>query len=531
MAEKTELSKDKVKSNFTNSDYYDLVIIGAGISGLSTALMWLKNTEGKKTLIIDKNSYVGGYVTTFEKEGYVFETTQLFPDIIDMMEYLGVEVKLKKYENDFMRRIVVNGNEVDEYKIPAGAENYTNYLKRKFPDDADKIDRFMNYSISMFSQVRKLKVISTLKDTIVTPFVAPKVIANLNRTYSELLDKFEITNPKLREVMETFTSFSGVPSDRASSIYATGAMLSSMTRCFRPYGYFDEFPVNMATLFQKRGGELQLNSIVEKIVVENGKAVGVKIKGNDKVIGAGKVITTIDSKVAMQKLVGYENLPDNYIKKLDNVVMSTSSINIALGLDDKIDLSSMDLDYPYNVVSTGLGTSEKLFDGFIAGDNAFADDCFHAAVICPSLTTGAKNTITIRCTPFGINKWLEWRKDDYKKYTAEKEKWGDFFIGIAEKYFIPNLSKHIVVKDISTPATFARYSGSPTGSLYDMASIVTQFGPKRLPFKTPIKNLYQPKFAHGLYGSMMNGVQMVDMLLNRKFNDGNSLFTAKKNNG
>jgi hypothetical protein len=138
-----------------------------------------------------------------------------------------------------------------------------------------------------------------------------------------------------------------------------------------------------------------------------------------------------------------------------------------------------------------------------------------------------KILITIRCTPFGIGQWLEWRKNDPGKYKTEKERWGDFFINIAEKYFIPGLSKHIVVKDIATPATFSRYSGSPTGSLYDMTSLVTQFGPKRLPFKTPVENLYQPKFAHGLYGSMMNGVQMVDLLLDRKFNNGNSLFTAK----
>ena len=85
-------------------------------------------------------------------------------------------------------------------------------------------------------------------------------------------------------------------------------------------------------------------------------------------------------------------------------------------------------------------------------------------------------------------------------------------------------SKHIVVKDIATPATYARYSGSPSGSLYDMASLVTQFGPKRLPMITPVKNLYQPKFSHGLYGTMMNGVQVVDLLVDRKFNGGNSLF-------
>lgn len=305
---------------------------------------------------------------------------------------------------------------------------------------------------------------------------------------------------------------------------ATGAMLSSMTRCFRPYGYFDEYPAKMALLFQERGGEIRFDSKVEKILVEGGKAVGVKVRGDDGSIRAEKIITTIDPMVAMRQLVGDEHLPAKYVERLDNIIMSVSSINVALGLDDKIDLASMDLDYPYNVVSTGLGTSEKLFEGFLAGDNTFDESCFHAAVICPSLTTGAKNTITIRCTPFAMNHWKEWRENDYDKYRAEKERWGDFFIGIAEKYFVPGLSKHIVVKDISTPATYARYSGSPTGSIYDMASLVTQFGPKRLPMQTPVVNLYQPKFSHGLYGTMMNGVQVVDLILERKFNNGNSLF-------
>ena len=524
MTKTIQLKRDELSSNFSGKEKYDLIIIGSGLSGLSSGLIWLKNTHGKKTLIIEKNSYPGGYSTAYEKHGYVFETTQLFPDIIDILDYLEIDLNLKQYEGNFMRRIVVDGEHVDEYKIPTGAENFTKYLIEKFPDDAEKIRALMAYSVDMFKQVRKLKANSKLKDKLLIPFQAPKVVANLNRTYSGLLDKFDITNPKLREVMETFTSFSGVPSSRASSIMATGAMLSSMTRCFRPYGYFDEFPATMAQLFQQRGGEILFGSEVEKIVVENGQVAGVQLSGSSAPILAEKVITTVDPLVAMRKLVGEEHLSSSYVEKLDKIIMSTSSINVALGLDDEIDLQSMDLDYPYNVVSTGLGTAEKLFDGFLAGDNAFSTDCFHTAVICPSLTTGAKNTITIRCTPFAMNKWTEWRENDYKKYKAEKERWGDFFINIAEKYFIPGLSKHIVVKDISTPATYARYSGSPTGSLYDMASLVTQFGPKRLSMKTPIKNLYQPKFSHGLYGTMMNGVQVVDLILDRKFNNGNSLF-------
>ncbi len=524
MPKTIRLSRDELSSNFSGGAHYDLLIIGSGITGLSTGLMWQKNTADQKTLIIEKNSYPGGYCTAYERQGYVFETTQLFPDIIDMIDYLGVEIDLKQYKGNFMRRLVVEGDDVIEYKIPAGAENFTNYLVENFPDDEVKIRRLMDYSVDMFKQVRKLKANSKLMDKLKIPFQAPKVVANLNRTYSELLDKFGITNPRLREVMETFTSFSGVPSAKASAIMATGAMLSSMTRCFRPYGFFDEFPAKMATLFQERGGEIRFDTLVKKIVVEDGAAVGVRLEGEEGMIRADKIITTVDPMLAMHHLVGDEHLPVKYIARLEKTIMSVSSINVALGLDDEIDLSNLDLDYPYNVVSTGLGTAEKLFNGFLAGDQAFSAQCFHMAVICPSLTTGSKNTVTLRCTPFALNKWKELRDTDYSKYSDEKERWADFFIGIAEKYFIPGLRKHIVVKDISTPATYARYSGSPTGSLYDMASLVTQFGPKRLPMETPIRNLLQPKFSHGLYGTMMNGVQVVDLMLKRKFNNGNSLF-------
>ncbi len=528
MTKSIQLKKNSVSSNYSGAGKYDLVIIGAGLSGLSSGMMWQKNTAGKRTLIVEKNSYPGGYSTAYEREGYVFETTQLFPDIIDILDYLEIDLDLKQYEGNFMRRLVVEGDRVDEYKIPAGAENFKAYLVATFPDDADKIRSLMDYSVDLFKQVRKLKANATLKDKLKIPFQAPKVVANLNRTYSGLLDKFKITNPKLREVMETFTSFSGVPSDRASAIMATGAMLSSMTRCFRPYGYFDEFPAKMAKLFQERGGEIRFDAEVEKILVENGEASGIKIKGEKEAIRADTIITTVDPNLAMRTLVGEAHLPAKYLEKLEQTIMSVSSINVALGLDDKIDMKALDLDYPYNVVSTGLGTAEKLFEGFLAGNHAFTADCFHMALICPSLTTGAKNTITLRCTPFALGQWKEWREKDNKKYRAEKEKWADFFIGIAEKYFIPHLSKHIVVKDISTPATYARYSGSPSGSLYDMASLVTQFGPKRLPMITPVKKLYQPKFSHGLYGTMMNGVQVVDLLVDRKFNDGNSLFAPLK---
>ena len=527
MAKKITLAKQSVKSNFSGKDRYDMIIIGSGITGLSTGLMWLQNVDDSKTLILEKNPYPGGFVTAYERSGYVFETTQLLPDVVNILEYLDIELKLKQYKGTFMRRLVVHNDDVDEYRIPTGAENFTDYLSSVFPDDAHKIRKLMDYSVDLFAQVRKLKTIPTFMDKVKTPFAAPKVVANLNRTHSKLLDKFGITNPKLREVLESFAAFSGVPSEYASAVMTTGAMLSAMTRCFRPYGYYDELPATMSHLFQKRGGELRLGAEVERIVVENGVVKGVRVAGDDGMIEAGRVITTVDPMLAMKSLVGTEHLPASYVKQLDGTIMSVSSVNVALGLDNKIDLEGMDLDYPYNVLSTGQGTTAKLFEAVLKGENAFSDTCYHAGLICPSLTTGGKPTVTIRGVPFGLGEWKKWRETDKKRYKEEKERWADLLIDKIERYFIPNLKKHIVLTDIATPATYARYSGSSTGSIYDMATTVDQFGPKRLPIRTPITNLYQPKFAHGIYGGMMNGVQVVDLILDRAFNDGNSLFNPR----
>lgn len=523
----TQLAKNGISTNWTGNTTYDMIIIGAGIAGLGTALLWQKNRPDDKILIIEKEPFPGGYVTAYRRGDYVFETTQLFPDIIEIVDYIGLDLNLKQYEGNFMRRLVVDGDKVKEYHLPAGAENLKKSLQDLFPEDAKKIAALFDYSVSMFSQVRSLKAISTPIDKILTPFRAPKVVANLNRTYSGLLDKFNIDNPELRELMDTFTSFAGVPPGRASSILTTGAMLSSISRCFRPWGYYDEFPAGMAALFQQRGGEIRLNAPVEKIATEGGRAISVNVSGDENSISASRFVSTVDPNVLVHRLVGDEAFPSSYVDKLNSTVMSSSSMNIALGLDDKIDMTSMDLDYPYNVVSTGLGTTDKLFDAFMEGRNAFSPDLFHMGVLCPSLTTGGKSTVTLRIVPMAPTDWMEWKTSDPHRYAEEKEKWADLFIGLTEKYMIPGLSSHIVVKDIATPATYARYSGSPTGSLYDMASLVTQFGPKRLGLQTPIENLVQPKFSHGLYGSMMGAVQVVDLMLDRKFNGGNSLFSPK----
>jgi len=527
MSPRPKLKKEEIRSNYSGSDDFDVVIIGAGVSGLFSGLFYLKHDPSARVLIVEQNPYPGGYVTAYTRGDYVFETSQLFPDIIDILQFLDIDVPLKRFTGTYMRSLVVHGDEVDEYRIPAGPENFVAYLSDLFPDKRRNIQAFMNESLKIMEQLTHLKAVPSILDMIKTPFLAPTVTKNLNRTFDGMMDKFGLDDPKLREALETFNAFSGIPSDKASAIIAVGGMLASMTASFRPYDFFDSFPAKLSSAFQEWGGEMLLKTEVDKIMVEGGAATGVMLSGDNRIINRKTIITTTDTMHSMLTLVGAEHLPDRYHRRLTETIMSPSSFNVALGLDDRINMEALDLDYPFNVISTGTGTAEKLFEGFLNNENHYSEDCFHAAVVCPSLTTGAKNSLTINVVPFAPGRWQEWRDGDRNRYKEEKEKWAEFFIDIAERYFVPNLRNHIVETDISTPATYRRYSGSPSASIFDMATTVNQFGPKRLPMTTPIKNLYLPKFAHGIYGGAVNGMQVVDIITRGAVNRGMSLFSPR----
>jgi prolycopene isomerase len=278
------------------------------------------------------------------------------------------------------------------------------------------------------------------------------------------------------------------------------------------------------------GCEIRTQIAVKKIVVHNGRATGIELDTGE-FIKADTIISTVDTKAAVDNLIGLDILKKvnaGYARKAKRVTMSPSAITISLGLDDAIDLYSLGLDCGYNVITTGKGTFEKLFKAFDRGEYLLDDNCFHTAVICPSLTTGGKPVVIIRVVPIPMANWKLLRETDYALYTKKKEEIADFYIRQVERHLIPNLSKHIIVRDIATPATFERYSGSATGSNYDMSPYPENFGLKRLSTRTPIKGLFIPKFSHGIWPSMQSGIQVIDMILGGKIMNGFSRYREHK---
>ncbi len=516
------------RDNYMSEQKWAMIIIGAGMTGLSTGLTWALNvdTKEKPVLIIDKEPRTGGYVTTYQRKGYSFETCQVIGNLNDVFDYFGVKIELKQFKGDYMRIFWVNPetDEVKQIDIPSGRETFKNWLKEKYSDEADKIEKFMNHSYEMYLELSKLKYDPNFFEILKMFFTCPKIVGNASKSFQEYFDGFGIENPEIKEIFSAFAALSGVPESGVAALLPLGVMYSLLDGAYRPKKGFADLSKQMSNRFEELGGEFMLGKKVEKILVEDGVAKGIQLESGEKLY-SDYVITTVDVKLAMKEMVGLDKirkLDQKYAQKVEDVIMSPSSMNISLGLDDELDLAGMGFDSGYNIITTGGETFDKLFEAFLEGKSGFTDKNFHLGVICPSLTTGTKPALTIRVVPLPKGNWVELRNEDYEKYKAEKERWADFFIDLVEKYAVPELKKHILVKDISTPATYSRYSGSPSASIYSMASFADNFGRKRLKMKTPIKGLYQPKFTHGVFGTITGGLQVIDMILNRKVMNGNS---------
>jgi all-trans-retinol 13,14-reductase len=514
----------------SNSDKVSLVVIGGGISGLSTALAWAlnNNTQDKPVLLIEKEPLLGGYVTSFKREGFLFDIVQIIPDSSDILEYFGIDMELKKFQGYYARIFLADfiTHKTRTINIPSGLKEFREFLLHEYPHQSEQVNRFFNYSVSMFDELLNLKVEPRFPELLKIIIKCPKIIGNSNKTFKQYIEKFNFTDKDILEILDVFAAFSGLPAERVSALLPVSAMITSLKGSFRPLNGFIEFPNHLKKRLLELGGRILTKSKVTRILTDNLKAIGVELENGD-IIYAENVVSTIDPKVAMLELLGAEKLKKAstlYADKLIKARMSPSALLINLGLDDRIDLKGMGFDCGYNLLTSGTGTNNKLFEAFDREELLLDKDCFYIPVICPSLTTGGKQSITIIAYPAAISNWKELRDIDYNAYTKHKQQIASFYLEMVEKYMIPELSKHIVFMDIASPSTFARYSGSPTGSKFDMSPYPENFGKTRLPTRTPIKNLFQPKFSHGIWPSLQAGLQVVDMIMNRRIMNGNARY-------
>jgi len=451
-------------------DESDVIVVGAGIAGLTCGALLSK--AGFKVLVLEQHYQVGGFCSSFTRRGFVFNSG--VEDVSGLWEkgpvtYLLNQLGFRK-EDLFAknsRRVIYKGRVID---IPNSLDKLVELFIEMFPDEEKSIVAFFSDAVKAYEECYKevplygsplpaeliVKVMGR-KKLLEYPKEHPHFYDWMSKTFEQKLNGY-FKNEGLKTLLCSLIGYIGSEPSRIPAASALTASLSYFIYSgYYPKGGAQNFANVLKRFIEDHGGRVLLMHKVDKILVENGRVVGVRCR--DKVFKAPIVVANANARRVFLELVGEENLDKDFVEYIKSLRMSPSAFMVFLGVD--MDLSN----YPTLIIDLDNEIHITI--------NSNAD---------PNLAPKGKASITI--TAFA--NYHDFPERGTREYIEKKKTYAEKLIKKAERV-IPGIEKHIVVQDAATPKTFERYTSMPEGGIYSFDQSINT---KRPYFKTPIKGLY-----------------------------------------
>jgi len=206
---------------------YDVIIIGAGIGGLTAGNILAKN--GMKVLILEKNHVPGGAVTTFYRNGYPIDISHAICGLNEncflknIFSYLNIFNKIDPIKLDVF--FISLDNNFKQVFCYTDINKFRNELHQNFPQEkninciVDKIQTIWNKEISnsLYNP--------SLVDLLYYPFKYPHLIKYRNSTYDQFLNTFT-KNESLKNILSISWPYLGLNKNKVSALYMI-SMLSA----------------------------------------------------------------------------------------------------------------------------------------------------------------------------------------------------------------------------------------------------------------------------------------------------------------
>ena len=462
-------------------DNYDVIVIGAGISGLVCGCYLAK--AGLKTLIVERNHNVGGYCSSFRSNGLRFDafvhslgSCRKSGIITSLLAELNLGDKIKLKRSDPSDIIVT-----PDYRISfwSDSNKTISELQKSFPKEERNIKRF-------FSDLDALN--------------GALLAQHRNKTFKDLLCKY-FNDERLMAILSF--PILGNMGLAASSVSAFSAV-KLCTEFLLDGGYYLEdgvqiLPDMLAIKFKEYGGDLLLSTLAEKIKIKNKKAEGVALK-HDNFITSKYVVSSIDATQTFFQLLK-EGVSKEFLTRLSALEPSLSMFILYLGLKEGFK------ELPTEGSNTWYLPNYDVEKMYISAKKRNIDNLAEFMVHVFSKTS---MSVFINAH-FGDKEY--W--DKCKKSFSE---------GIIKKLegVMPGLSNYTVYKQIATPHVLYRSTLNYKGAAYGWASMPSQFAESGLSQVTDIKNLYLTghwtTLAQGVGGVAYLGRDTANMIIMRNEN-------------
>lgn len=314
-----------------------IIIIGAGFGGLSAAAILAK--QGHRVTVLEKNDRPGGRGMVWEKDGFVFDMGPSWYTMPDAFEhYFSL---FGKKPNDFYKLVRLDPSyrmffgKDDIIDVEADKQKVLAMFDRLEDSGAEKLKRFLQqaeyqYNVSMESFL--YKEYRTIFDMFNWRMITEGTKLHLFESMDTFTKRF-FTNDRLRKILQYTLVFLGGAPKQTPALYALMAHIDINLGVWYPMGGLGAVVDAFVTLGKEYGVTYKYSHEVEKILVENGKAVGIQTK--DKEYRADIVVVNADYAHAELDLLPkqYQSYPKAYWEKK---TMAPSAFIVYLGLKKQI---------------------------------------------------------------------------------------------------------------------------------------------------------------------------------------------------
>ncbi|MFH1150776.1 MAG: FAD-dependent oxidoreductase [Actinomycetota bacterium] len=466
---------------------FDVVVVGAGLGGLSAAVSLSR--EGKKVLLLERHRVPGGYASSFKRGPYEFEvslhelsglgTPEDRGPLFKLFEQTGVAERVEFLPIPEFYRSVFPDVDVT---IPLGRENFEQELSRHFPAEAENIREFSRIMFDFADQALKANRVG-MKKVMDDPADYPVLMQCFGKSLSQVLNPI-IADEKARAVLGQIWGYYCLPPSQLSFlIYALGTVSYLRFGPAHIRGTSQALSQALMDIVEENGGVVRLNEGASRVLATGGSVYGVVTDAGEK-IDCPYVVSNANPVTTCLDLIGRDEIPSWYLRRLGAGSGGASTFNVYLGLD--CDYHELGLANHETFVNTGYdldGHYELMKKGIDVEPAEAAVTAYNAIDpgVSPPGTTVMVITLIARAEP--------WMEVPPERYNDTKAAVADRVIGLAERV-APDIRKHIDVVEVATPVTNARYTGNIAGSIIGFNETFAGTGMARMPARGPLDGLY-----------------------------------------
>jgi phytoene dehydrogenase-like protein len=426
-----------------------IVIVGAGMAGLSTGCYARMN--GYKATILEMHNIPGGLCTAWTRKGYTFDismhmlTGSKSGEFHEMWKELGV---MENRRFHFHNEMCVLESGERRLSLCTDPKRLEEQLLSLSPADADLSREYVRLVCGpnmMAASSLKPAEIAGLSDFLKMSFAVLPLLGTFRRygkqTIQEFANRFQ--DPFLREAIRMTIDGPGWPMARFPMVAMAGFFKSSISEAGVPLGGSQQVAYTIAERFKQLGGELRLKTRVADVLVESGRAVGVKLADGSEV-RAEVVVWAADGHTLIFDILGGRYVDERIRRMYEEWLPVRPIVQVCLGVAR---------DMTKEPARLGFELSQPLT---IAGEERKWLSVIHHS-FDPTMAPAGKSAVEV-WYPCRHEYWQELEKDR-SKYDAEKQHIADLTISELDRRW-PGFRAQVEVVDVATPATYVRYTGN-----------------------------------------------------------------------